>query len=67
MQDLAARIKFIERHPRRVPWLRHKWLLLQLWTGAYMLDDWEKASLLLFAPLAICSVFALWWYSGGSA
>jgi len=55
---LERRLKFVERRGDRrkdLPWLRHKVLLVQLWTGAYMLDRWE-GWLILLLPLTLAGL-----------
>ena len=52
---LERRLRFVERRGERskdLPWLRHKVLLLELWTGAYMMDTWE-GWVILGTPLVL--------------
>ena len=60
---LERRLKFVERRGDRrkdLPWLRHKVLLVQLWTGAYMLDRWE-GWLILILPVALVGAALYGW------
>ena len=55
-RSLESRSKFLVRGRRKkksLPWLRHKFLQLQLWTAAYMLDTWEAAVVFLSLPLLV--------------
>ena len=40
-----------------LPWLKHKLYLASLWTGAYMLDNWEVIMLVV-----ICAILTVWGY-----
>ena len=61
MEPMAARLAFIEKSPRRVPFMRKSFLLLELWSGAYMLDGWEKVIVGLFVPVLMACAYALWY------
>mmetsp|Transcript_8191 Transcript_8191/g.14519 ORF Transcript_8191/g.14519 Transcript_8191/m.14519 type:complete len:83 (+) Transcript_8191:200-448(+) len=62
-QGLDRRMRYMERSRNEpLPWLKHKLYLLDVWTGAYMLDPWEKVVLtLIFAALGfyVASFFGL--------
>ncbi len=47
-------MRYLERNHGKepMPWLKHKLYLLQLWTGAYMLDTWEVCVLLALLAAA---------------
>ena len=40
--------------------MRKSFLLLELWSGAYMLDGWEKVIVGLFVPVLAACAYALW-------
>ncbi len=51
-----SRLKFAQRGLKEtnMGWLRHKFYLFRLWTGAYMLDHWEQIIVLvLFLALLL--------------
>ena len=53
---LERRLRFVEQRGARsgeLPWLRHKVLQLELWTGAYMLDRWEAVAIFLVPVVAL--------------
>ena len=55
-RSLEHRTKFLVRgrsKKKPLPWLRHKYLQLELWTAAYMLDTWEAAVIMVLVPLLI--------------
>jgi hypothetical protein len=64
-RGLEHRTKFLLRARRKkqsLPWLRHKYLQLQLWTAAYMLDTWEAAVVMMLVPLLTFGLlYALGW------
>lgn len=66
-RSLKRRIRYVERmgehsaEKRELPWLKHKWFLLKLWTGAYMLDSWEVVAVFAAPALAL---IALVYYVG---
>jgi len=41
--------------------MRKSFLLLELWSGAYMLDGWEKVIVGLFVPVLMACAYALWY------
>eukprot|EP00516_Mucochytrium_quahogii_P006798 CAMPEP_0203763900 /NCGR_PEP_ID=MMETSP0098-20131031/17073_1 /ASSEMBLY_ACC=CAM_ASM_000208 /TAXON_ID=96639 /ORGANISM=" , Strain NY0313808BC1" /LENGTH=72 /DNA_ID=CAMNT_0050659269 /DNA_START=29 /DNA_END=247 /DNA_ORIENTATION=- len=41
-QGLDRRLRYMERSRKEpLPYLKHKFYLFRLWTGAYMLENWE--------------------------
>ena len=58
-QGRDRRLRFLGRKRKEpLPWLKHKLYLFRLWTGAYMLDDWEVVLLVL-----IFGAFGFYLYS----
>ena len=56
-------MRYIERRgearmhgKKELPWLRHKFLLVELWTGAYMLDSWEALAIFLVPTIIVAAV-----------
>mmetsp|Transcript_22439 Transcript_22439/g.44061 ORF Transcript_22439/g.44061 Transcript_22439/m.44061 type:complete len:104 (+) Transcript_22439:322-633(+) len=59
-QGLDRRLRYMERSRKEpLPWLKHKLYLLRLWSGAYMLDDWEAGMLLVMLLLVAYFIFTL--------
>lgn len=62
-RTLHKQVRHVERmgehsiEKKELPWLKHKWFLLKLWTGAYMLDSWEVVSVFAI-PLAMIGLTA---------
>jgi hypothetical protein len=59
-QSLDRRMKFAERRNKApLPWLKHKLYLVRLWTGAYMLDNWEILLMISFTSVVCWGVYRL--------
>lgn len=52
-----------ETSNKEMPWWRHKLLLVQLWTGAYMLDRWEAVAIFV-TPIAMFGAFYYFYARG---
>ncbi|GBG25222.1 Hypothetical Protein FCC1311_014392 [Hondaea fermentalgiana] len=64
-QGLDRRLRYMERSRKEpLPWLRHKLYLLRLWTGAYVLDDWETVLLLV---MFLATMYFTFSFFGGAS
>ena len=64
-QGLDRRTRYLERGRKEpLPWLKHKLYLMRLWTGAYMLDNWEVV--LLTVLISSLIFYGYYTFSGSS-